>query len=368
MRGFLFGLIIGVMAGVVLATLQSDRSSERRMASGVGEASDDAIRWRLVSVYPGHLPHLGTAAGAIAERASQIMGGRLEIEVVGPGQLVAALDAFDAVASGAVDAAYSSPAYWGHKSPSFEFFGGVPFGPDLLTFLAWFDYGGGRAAHKRLYAAFNIHAIACGVLGPTGALFVGEVEKPADLLGRTVAADGLPGRVLGALGALVRRVAPSDLAPGLANETLTGVLFSGPADDLALGLARYGKVYYFPGWSRQVGLTDLMINNNRWEALDDLAKAQLEMACAENLKVGIAAIEDGQFTALKTLIREGVRVESWQTDLVLKLQGAWKRISFSLSKGDPTYRRLIQSLSAFAEDRAIWRDLVRIEQPRRQAP
>ena len=368
MRGFLFGLIIGVMAGVVLATLQSDRLEEQQTASGGSDADDQTIRWRLASVYPEHLPHLGAGAVSIAERTSRIMGGRLEIEVLGPGQYVAALDTFDAVASGVVDAAYSSPTYWGHKSPSFELFGGVPFGPDLLTFLAWFYHGGGHAAHKSLYATFNIHAIACGVLGPTGALFTGEVEKPADLLGRTVAADGLSGRVLGALGALVRRVAPSELVPGLANETLSGVLFSGPADDLSLGLARHGKVYYFPGWSRQVGFADLMINNTRWEALDEFSKAQLETTCAKNLKDGIAAIEYGQFIALKTLIREGVRVKSWQPDLVLKLQGAWKRISFSLAKADPTYRRLIQSLSAFAEDRAIWRDLVRIERRRHQAP
>jgi TRAP-type mannitol/chloroaromatic compound transport system substrate-binding protein len=355
MRGFVLGLIIGLMAGVVLAVAQSDRrAASDALRPGSGGPAED-VRWRLASAYPADLPHLG--AGAIVAAIGRISGGRIQIQVKGPGQLVAALDAFDAVASGTIDAAYSSAAYWGRKSPSFEIFAGVPFGPDLATFLAWFENAGGRAEYEKLYAAFNIHAIACGVQGPTGGLFIDAVQTAGDLLGRNVAAAGLPGRVLGALGASVKRAAPSDLAAGFADNSLAGALFAGPADDLALGLGRVAKFYYFPGWSRQSGLVDLMINGKRWDALDGLAKAQLETVCAENLKSGIADIEDLQFTALKTLIRGGLRVERWPAPLVLKLRGAWQRISLSLAKADPTFRRLIQSLNGFAEDRAIWREL-----------
>jgi TRAP-type mannitol/chloroaromatic compound transport system substrate-binding protein len=355
MRGFVLGLIIGLIAGVVLAVAQADRRATTD-ASG----SDDpkgAVRWRLASAYPAALPHLGAGAATIADTVGRISDGRIQIQVQGPGQLVAALDGFDAVASGTVDAAYSSAAYWGRKSPAFEIFAGVPFGPDMATFLAWFENAGGRAEYEKLYAAFNIHAIACGVQGPTGGLFSDDVQTSGDLLGRNVAAAGLAGRVLGALGATVMRIAPSDLAAGFADKSLAGALFAGPADDLALGLGRIANIYYFPGWSRQSGLVDLMINAKRWDALDALAKAQLETACAMSLKASIADIEDLQFTALKTLIRGGLRVERWPAPLVSKLRGAWERISLSLAKADPTYRRLIQSLNAFAEDRAIWREL-----------
>ncbi|MBT6859950.1 MAG: hypothetical protein HOA18_14405 [Rhodospirillaceae bacterium] len=357
MRGFILGLVIGLMAGVVLAVAQSDRrAASDALRPGSGGANEP-VHWRLASAYPPALPHLGARAGAIAEAIGRISDGRIQIQVQGPGQLVAALDAFDAVASGTVDAAFSSAAYWGRKSPSFEIFAGVPFGPDMATFLAWFENAGGRAEYEKLYAAFNIHAIACGVQGPTGALFTEDVQASVDLLGRNVAAAGLAGRVLGALGATVKRIAPSDLAAGFADKSLAGALFAGPADDLALGLGSYGKVYYFLGWGRQSGLVDLLINAKRWDALDALAKAQLESVCGASLKAGIADIENLQFTALKTLIRGGVRVERWPAPLVSKLRGAWQRISLSLAKADPTFRRLIQSLNGFAEDRAIWREL-----------
>lgn len=357
MRGFVLGLIIGLMAGVVLAVAQADRrAANDALGSGSGGPKQN-VRWRLASAYPAALPHLGARAGAIAETIGRISAGRVQIQVRGPGQLVAALDAFDAVASGTVDAAFSSAAYWGRKSPAFEIFAGVPFGPDMATFLAWFENAGGRAEYEILYAAFNIHGIACGIQGPTGGLFTEVVQTSGDLLGRNVAADGLAGRVLGALGATVKRAAPSDLASGFADKSLAGALFAGPADDLALGLGRNAKFYYFPGWSRQSGLVDLMINAQRWDALDALAKAQLETVCAESLRAGIADIEDLQFTALKTLIRGGMRVERWPAPLIAKLRGAWERISLSLEKADPTYSRLIQSLNGFAEDRAIWREL-----------
>jgi TRAP-type mannitol/chloroaromatic compound transport system substrate-binding protein len=371
MRVFIFGLIIGLMAGVILAVAQTDRLAERRAASGApgaqANAAKNAIRWRLTSVYPASLPHLGAAAGAVAETLERVTGGRLRVTVHEPGQLVAALDAFDAVASGTVDAAFASAAYWGKRSAAFEVFGGVPFGPDMATFLAWFENAGGRAAYEKLYAAFNIHAIACGAVGPTGGAFTGDVQQAGDLSGRSLAAAGLPGRVLSALGAEVRRVAPSDLAAAFADKTISAAYFSGPADDLSLGLNRFARVYYFPGWSRQSGFVDLMINMQRWNALDAGLKAQLEIVCAQSLKSGIGDIEAMQFTALKAMIRSGLRVERWPAPVVSKVRGAWDRISLSLAKGDPTFRRLIQSLNEFAEERAIWRELSSVKPARPSA-
>jgi TRAP-type mannitol/chloroaromatic compound transport system substrate-binding protein len=347
MRGFIFGLVIGLIAGVVLAVVQPERRASTGAAGNAAAnaaAGGSAAAWRLASAYPSNLPHLGARVRSISETIERVSGGRLKIKLHEPGQLVDTFDGFDAVASGTIDAAFASAAYWGNKSPAFEIFGGVPFGPDMATFLAWFEHGGGRGAYEKLYGGFNIHAIACGALGPTGAWFAGD-------------AAGLPARVLSALGARVKRIAPSDLFAAFENKTVSGAVFAGPADDMSLRLHRFAPVYYFPGWSRQSGFVDLMINMDRWKALDARIREHLETACGQSLKAGIAEIEDMQFTALKALIRAGVRIERWPAAVVAKLRGTWLRISVSLAKGDPTFGALIRSLNRFAEDRAIWREL-----------
>jgi TRAP-type mannitol/chloroaromatic compound transport system substrate-binding protein len=57
-------------------------------------------QWKMVTTWPKNLPGLGTAPERLADRLRVMSNGRLDIKVYGAGELVPALEVFDAVSQG----------------------------------------------------------------------------------------------------------------------------------------------------------------------------------------------------------------------------------------------------------------------------
>ena len=92
-------------------------------------AAQERLRWKLASTYPGSLPQLGTLGVRIEERLEEISDGNIRLRFYEPGALVPALEVFDAVSEGSIEAAWSTPGYWVGKIPSAPLFTAVPFVP-----------------------------------------------------------------------------------------------------------------------------------------------------------------------------------------------------------------------------------------------
>ena len=71
-------------------------------------------------------------------------GGRLKIDLLPAGAVVAAFQVMDAVHDGVLDAAHTVCAYWYGKSKAASLFGTGPvFGASSPAMLGWFYEGGG---------------------------------------------------------------------------------------------------------------------------------------------------------------------------------------------------------------------------------
>ena len=69
----------------------------------------DDVSWDMQSTYPGSLTQLGTLGKEIEARLSAVSDGQIQVKFQEPGAIVPALEAFDAVSSGAVQAGWSTP-------------------------------------------------------------------------------------------------------------------------------------------------------------------------------------------------------------------------------------------------------------------
>ena len=363
MRNFIGGLLIGLVAGVVIAVLAP--TADREMPkSGPLAALEDAlppaerIVWRMASAFAGDLSGMGSLARETAARLGVLTDGAIAISFHEPGALVPSLELFDAVASGAVEAAFASPAYWADKQPALQLFGAIPFGPDAREYLAWFEHGGGRRIYEAIYRRRNLEGLVCGIMAPAGG---GWFQKPirvaADFKGLRIAAVGLAAAVVKELGAMPVRLAPGDLAGAFEARRIDAAMLSSPAADLAAGLHKAAPYYYFPGWFQQTGIVDLLIHRPQWQRLSARQKAAIRAVCDANLARGIAAGEAGQFEALKSLVLRGIKVERWDRDMLAALEAAWKKVAAAEAKSDPDFAKAWNSLRRFREDYAIWREL-----------
>ena len=70
----------------------------------------DTQTLRMVTSWPKNLPGPGVSAERVAAGIGRLSGGRLTVEVFAAGELVPALETFDAVQNGTADMAHTGPA------------------------------------------------------------------------------------------------------------------------------------------------------------------------------------------------------------------------------------------------------------------
>lgn len=318
----------------------------------------DPVKWKMQSAYPGSLVQLGTSGKDFAEQVKRISGGDFKIRFYEPNALVPALEILDAVKAGSIDAGWASAGFWAGKIPAAAFFGSVPFGPGSGEYMAWVDYGGGQEIWDSLYEPHGIKGLPCAMLAPEASgWFRSEISSVDDLKGLKMRFFGLGARVMEKLGVSTQLLAPGDIFPALERGTLDATEFSQPAIDLNLGFYQVAKHYYFPGWHQQSTYLELLVNLDKWNALSDSQRAQIETACRANIQKTIAEGEAIQIAALKTLEEKGVQIHQWPPEIVETLDAAWRDVAAEEAAKDPDFKKVWDSLSTFREDYQTWNSL-----------
>ncbi len=384
MRNAVIGIIIGVVIGVVFGTtviaprLTNDSPTNRltqaanvdqsrpaiksaEVAAGPlvpKQSSAPVVRWKMASAYSSSLPQLGTLGKRLEKRIWRVSGGHIEIKFYEPDALVPQKEMFDAVAAGAIDAAFSTPGYWENKIPALQLFSAVPFGPSASEYLAWIEFGGGKSLFEEIYTKQGIHSIYCGLSAPEGSgWFRRPVRTLDDLKGLKMRFTGLGAKVMQKLGVKTRELTQGDIFVAFESGKIDGLQYSIPSIDAKLGIHEMAKHYYLPGWHQPAALIELMINAKRWKALSATSKSQIETVCGDNIKYGLAAGEARQFTALKSLHAKGVHIHQWPPEIMTALKKAWQTVVTEEAAANKQFKLVWQSLSSFRKDYAIWREL-----------
>ncbi|MCC2113042.1 MAG: C4-dicarboxylate ABC transporter, partial [Hyphomicrobiales bacterium] len=188
-----------------------------------------ADNWDMQSTYPGSLTQLGTLGKRIADEIDKVTGGEIKIKFQEPGAIVPALEVFDAVSSGAVQAGWSTPGYWTGKDSAFALFSAVPFGPSAGEYIAWLKFGGGTELFDEMYAKYNIKGVHCGIIAPEASgWFKEEIKSVDDLKGKKMRFFGLGAKVMEKLGVSTQLLAGGDIFPALELGTIDATEFSMP--------------------------------------------------------------------------------------------------------------------------------------------
>jgi TRAP-type mannitol/chloroaromatic compound transport system substrate-binding protein len=326
--------------------------------SAPSAAQDKPVRWQMTSGYPGSMVQLGTLGVTLTRKLTRVSGGNIQLRFNEPGALVPALQLFDAVSNGSVDAGWSSTGLYTGKDIAFAIFSAVPFGPEVGEYLAWMYYGGGLQIWDELHAKYNIKAIPCGVTPPEASgWFRKEIKSLDDLKGLKMRFFGLGARAVQKLGVQTQLIAGGEIFQALQLGTIDATEFAMPAVDLKLGFYQVAKHYYFPGWHQPATLYPLFIHNKRWAELSDTQKAQFEMVCGDNIREGIAEGEALQFAAMEELRAKGVTFHKWPPEFIAAYEKAWNEVAAEEAAKSPMFKKAWDSLTAFRAKYKVWHDL-----------
>ena len=263
MRIFAFGIILvaGFLIGAILGPQLFGDGKKYTKENNLEDTTLKKIKWKMASAYASQTPVIGTVMLRTLEKIKIVSGNSFEINYFEPGALVPALEIFDAVSSGGIDAGYATPGFWAGKVASLQLFASVPFGPASSEYMAWMYYGGGRELMDELYARHNIKSIPCILMPPEASgWFRKEIQSVEDLKGLKMRFFALGARVMEKLGVSTQLLAGGDIFPALELGTIDATEYSSPAVDESLGFYQVASHYYFPGWHQQSTWGDIIIN------------------------------------------------------------------------------------------------------------
>ncbi len=325
--------------------------------AGVGLASSrvasarSTIKWKMVTTWPKNFPGLGTGANNLARLITEMSGGRLKVKVYGAKELIPAFEVFDAVSRGTAEMGHSSAYYWKGKVPEAQFFSTMPFGMTAQEMNGWIYYGGGQELWDKVYAPFGVIGRPAGNTGvQMGGWFNKEINSLADLKGLKMRIPGLGGEVLRRLGGTPVNLPGGELFTALTSGTIDATEWVGPYNDLAFGLYKAARYYYYPGFHEPGTILEALINKKAFEALPNDLQAIVLNACrAVNLdmQAEYAARNPG---ALEQLVKEHhVELRAYPKDVLQQLRKVSQEVAEELASQNQAAGKIYKSYKAFLD-------------------
>jgi TRAP-type mannitol/chloroaromatic compound transport system substrate-binding protein len=345
-------LVILALVGALVATLgfwARDRAAENQGSNraAVG-ATGEHYQWKMITTWPKNFPGLGFAAENFSRAVEEMSNGRLTVHVYGAGEIVPALEVFDAVSQGVVDAGHGASYYWKGKVPASVFFTSVPFGLNAQEMNGWLHYGGGLELWQEAYAPYNLVPMAGGSTGVQMAgWFNREINSIEDLKGLKMRIPGLAGEVFAAAGGTAVTIPGGELYTSMQTGVIDALEWVGPYNDKSLGFHEVAKYYYYPGWHEPGSILEFIVNKDSLEALPTDLQAIVKYASRAISQDMLDEYTARNNAALESLIEEGVQLRRLPDDVLLALWQGSQVVMQKLVASDPMAAKVYESYRKF---------------------
>jgi TRAP-type mannitol/chloroaromatic compound transport system substrate-binding protein len=312
----------------------------------------------VASTFPKGMPFLGEGAENLAKLIEEASGGKIKLKVHGAGDIVPALEVFNAVSSGAVPAGWDWIGYWAGTIPATAVAGALPFGPPPEIFLGWMWEGGGLEIIQKAYDKHNVQLLPCHLTAPEPAgWFQKEIKTPEDLKGLRFRISGLGGKVLNKLGASTQLIPGGEIYVALERGRIDGTEFSLPSVDKTLGFSRVAKYYYFPGWHQPASWNSFIMNKDVWNSYTAEQRSQFMTACRANVAWSMTVAAGGQMAAIEEFKKQGVDVRRFPEPVLAALRKASEEVVAEEAARDPVFKEAVDSLNAYVTKVSPWFEL-----------
>jgi len=334
---------LGLWAKDRAAVKKTDRSDPSAAAAG------EKFHWKMVTTWPKNFPGLGMAAENFARLVEEMSDGRLTVHVYGAGEIVPAMEVFDAVSQGVVDAGHGAAYYWKGKVPASVFFTSMPFGLNAQEMNGWLHYGGGLELWQEAYAPYNLVPMAGGSTGVQMAgWFNKEINSVEDLKGLKMRIPGLAGEVFTEAGGTAVTIPGGELYTSMQTGVIDALEWVGPYNDQAFGFQEVAKYYYYPGWHEPGSILEFVVNKDSLEALPKDLQAIVRVASrAVNQDMLDEYTARNNASLLSLVNNHGVQLRRLPDDVLLALWKGTQVATKKLVASDPMAAKVYASYREF---------------------
>ncbi|QWG06626.1 TRAP transporter substrate-binding protein [Flammeovirga kamogawensis] len=317
---------------------------------------DQIFNWKCVTVWPPNFPILGESVNNLAKELFDLSDGRLNIKVYGGGELVPALESFDAVQLGGVQMMHGAAYYWAGKIPASVFFTATPFGMNTREQNAWLLYGGGNELWKELYNKIGLEPFPCGNTGTQmGGWFNTKINSTKDLKGIKMRIPGLGGKVFTKAGGTSVTVPGGEIYTNLERGVIDATEWIGPYHDYLMGFHKIAKYYYYPGWHEPSATLELVCNKKAYDSLPEDLQVLIKAVSLKYNGIMMSEFEKFNTEYLQKIVQEGKNeILPFPEDVMEALKGYSEDTLNELIANDPFAKKVNESFQAFKKNIKQW--------------
>lgn len=355
-RGFIKAAGQSVIAGSLLGT---SACSLERKEDTINVNFNKSYHWKMTTTWPPNFPVLGEGCILFAKWVKEMSGGRMQVTVYGGGELIPALEGFDAVSNGAVEMNHGAAYYWAGKLTAAPFFTTVPFGMNAQQMEAWLIAGNGAGLWEELYEPYGILPMICGNTGvQMGGWFNREIRDLSDIKGLKMRMPGLGGKVLAAAGGTPMLMPGAEIYTNLERGVIDATEWIGPYHDYKMGFHQIAQYYYYPGWHEPGPVLELLINKQKFMALPVDLQMIIKAAAHRVNRWMMASFDskNGEYLG-KIRTESDVHVLPFPKTVLHGLKEATQDVLSSLVNADPFVSRVFQDYQKFRKQLMPWADI-----------
>jgi TRAP-type mannitol/chloroaromatic compound transport system substrate-binding protein len=209
---------------------------------------------------------------------------------------------------------------------------------------------------RELYADFNLVPAAAGNTGvQMGGWFNKEINSLKDLQGLKMRMPGLGGEVLKRAGGTPVNLPGGELFTSLQSGAIDATEWVGPYNDLAFGLYKAAKYYYYPGWHEPGTTLEAIVNKKAFDALPKDLQSIVLNACKVVNQDMLAEYTARNNTALHTLItKHHVDLKQFPDEVLKKLRQISDEVVLELAQKNNTSKKIYDSFNRFRTQVVEW--------------
>ncbi len=242
-------------------------------------AAEPIVTWKVYTPFVEGVWHHKTAQ-IWAKDVSNISGGRMKIDFICPVGADIPVDASSPVQRGVWDAGFTVPAFVIPRYPAAILFAGTPAFFDLMGYYTWVYAYGGKELWQEVYGN-ALKVFPAGMYwSKVGGWGNKNFETLNDFKGHKYSTSNRVWRkIISESGASVDVLAGWECIFRLQKGNLDAAENSTPWTDMLIGFHKFSKYCYFPGIHQTAGFFELLVNNEKWDALPTDLKEIIKGAC-----------------------------------------------------------------------------------------
>lgn len=363
-RRQILGAVAAVATGTGVTAILGNKDNNKQSINKESAISTPNIakgikRFRMVTTWPKDFPGLGQMPNRFASALSEMTSGAMEVKVYAAGELVGAMESFDATASGAADMYHGAEYYWQGKSKGFSFFTSVPMGMTAAEIMGWIDHGGGQKLWDDLSADFNIKPFQAGNTGhQTGGWFKRKINSLEDFKGLKMRMPGLGGEVIRRLGGAAVQLSGGEIYQALQSGSIDATEWVGPWNDYAFGFYREAPYYYAPGFHEPGASLAVGINLDVWNTLSTSEQSIIKYACKSANDASLGEYTHENAKALSILKKDhNISPRYFSNEIMKEIGKISKDVVYELGNADKRTATIYQSYIKARNSYSKWTEM-----------